>query len=256
MEKPRIIILTTYDSHYPRMIIDGLMQNGFVTKAVFMGSPVARRWFQLKSVRSVIKRHGYLEVLKRLIDRKKETAPPGILPDLPPIKEMSTNHGFELKEYDFINSGRFMAELRSYQPDILILAGCGVVNAMTISSASVGCINGHPALLPGARGVDVIEWNSIKGKQFGVTAHIVEEKVDAGAIVNSTIVTPKKAETLAGFKNRMTVLQAQEVVKAATDIANGTQKTRQNDVSQSELYFVTNRKERKDAKRKFEMLTR
>ena len=256
MRNPKIIILTIYDSYYPRMIIDGLKENGHAPEHVFIGSPVAKKWFKLRSIRSVIKHHGYLEVVKRFLDRRKENATAGIFPTLAPLSEMSATHEFKLSEYDFINSGRFMAELRSLKPDILILAGCGVVNAMTISSASIGCINGHPAVLPEARGVDVIEWSAIEGYQFGVTAHIVEEKVDAGDILSSSIVQPEKGESLAAFRNRMIVLQAEEVVKAATDLANGTHQLQRNDISQSKLYFVTNRKNRREARQKFAELTK
>ena len=256
MSNPKIIILTTHDSYYPRMIIDGLKKNGHSPEHVFIGSTVAKKWFKLRSIRSVIKHHGYLEVMKRFLNRRKEKALSGIFPSLAPLTEMSSTHHFELSEYDFINSGRFIAKLRSLEPDIIILAGCGVVNAMTISSASIGCINGHPAILPGARGVDVIEWSVIKGYQFGVTAHIVEEKVDAGDILNSSIVKPNKGESLAIFRNRMIILQANEVVKAATDLANGTHKPQPNDINQSKLYFVTNQKNRKEAQRKFAELTK
>lgn len=256
MSNPKIIVLTTNDSYYPRMIIDGLKKNGHAPEHVYIGSTVAKKWFKLRSIRSVVNHHGYLEVVKRFLDRRKEKIDTGIFPDLPPLQQMSSTHNFKLSEYDFINSGRFMVELKSLKPDILVLAGCGIVNAMTISLASIGCINGHPAILPGARGVDVIEWSAINGYKFGVTAHLVEEKVDTGEILYSRVVEPKKNESLTAFKNRMLLFQAEAVVQAALDLANGTYNLQQNDTQKSKLYFITNRKNRTEAQRKFAALTK
>ena len=55
MSNPMIVILTTSDSIYPRMIIDGLKKNGLATEHVFIGSQVAKKWFKLKSITQILK---------------------------------------------------------------------------------------------------------------------------------------------------------------------------------------------------------
>ena len=46
-----------------------------------------------------------------------------------------------------------------------------------------GILNFHPGLLPDIRGLDSVLWSIEKNYPIGVTAHLINNKIDAGKLV-------------------------------------------------------------------------
>src|SRR3546814_1811957 len=87
--------------------------------------------------------------------------------------------------------------INALEDPVVGLAGCGLVDRAVIHVARGGCVNGHPAILPGIRGVDVVEWALVgEDEPLGVTAHLVVPQVDAGEILRVERVEPEAGETL------------------------------------------------------------
>lgn len=75
--------------------------------------------------------------------------------------------------------------LRSYEPDLLCVACFSLlIPAPVLSLPRLGCLNVHPALLPANRGPVPLFWTFREGDEYtGVTIHLMEERMDSGAIV-------------------------------------------------------------------------
>lgn len=96
---------------------------------------------------------------------------------------------FLLEKNKFLETG-YVAELKSYQTDFIILAGfLWKVPQVLINAFQNKIINIHPALLPayGGKGMYGSAVHSAviaaKAKESGITIHFVDEKYDHGEII-------------------------------------------------------------------------
>lgn len=82
--------------------------------------------------------------------------------------------------------------------DIYLITGAGILSAECLRGKCV--LNGHPGIIPAARGLDAFKWSIYHSLPLGVTLHYIDEHVDAGEII-SVVQTPVFAsdtlETLA-----------------------------------------------------------
>ncbi len=88
-------------------------------------------------------------------------------------------------EVHSLRHAQTLSVLRSYEPDLLCVACFSLfVPPSILSLPRSGCLNVHPALLPVNRGPVPLFWTFREGHEYaGVTIHLMEEKMDSGAIV-------------------------------------------------------------------------
>lgn len=73
--------------------------------------------------------------------------------------------------------------LQANDIDIGIIAGARILTKPVIESVRKGIINFHPGLIPEARGLDALKWTIYEKLPIGVTAHFIDQRVDAGRII-------------------------------------------------------------------------
>lgn len=73
--------------------------------------------------------------------------------------------------------------LRRRGIDLGVIAGAGILPQKTIDAVNFGIINVHPGLIPEVRGQDSLKWAIYKNETLGVTAHLIDARVDAGRII-------------------------------------------------------------------------
>lgn len=73
--------------------------------------------------------------------------------------------------------------LIKYNINFGIISGARVLANSVIDILRYGVLNFHPALLPEIRGLDSMLWSIYKDVPLGVTAHLINEKIDAGFLV-------------------------------------------------------------------------
>lgn len=78
-----------------------------------------------------------------------------------------------------------LSVLSAYEPDFLCVACFSLlIPPSVLSLPRLGCLNVHPALLPANRGPVPLFWTFREGDEYtGVTIHLMEEKMDSGAIL-------------------------------------------------------------------------
>ncbi len=78
-----------------------------------------------------------------------------------------------------------LAPLRATEPDLLLTAGFSLIfNDAMLALPGLGCVNVHSSLLPRHRGASPfaqVVWDG--DRETGVTFHVMERRVDAGAIL-------------------------------------------------------------------------
>lgn len=71
--------------------------------------------------------------------------------------------------------------------DLYLITGAGILSAECLRGKRV--LNGHPGVIPAARGLDAFKWSIYDGIPLGVTLHYIDERVDVGKVV-SIVPTP------------------------------------------------------------------
>ena len=122
--------------------------------------------------------------------------PPGHHPRLPVVANgsaaaVAVEHNLALIRAPTVQDPTVIDQIDNLQPDIL-LAACfpQVLTPRWLQLPRMLCLNLHPSLLPSYRGPMPLFWQLREGeKQTGVTLHIMDNDVDAGAIVGQSTMT-------------------------------------------------------------------
>lgn len=101
-----------------------------------------------------------------------------------------------------------LANIRAYQPDVLIIAAFGLILPDPILTLPpLGCINVHTSLLPRWRGAAPIARAIAAGdKQSGVTLMQVSSKLDAGPVLIQKSCPLKETDTTTSLTAKLTHL--------------------------------------------------
>tara|TARA_B100000902_G_C27316939_1_gene921908 strand:+ start:3148 stop:3849 length:702 start_codon:yes stop_codon:yes gene_type:complete len=81
------------------------------------------------------------------------------------------------------NSQDTIRLIKNYQINFGVIAGARILNNEVINVVKYGILNFHPGLLPFIRGLDSVLWSIHKNQPIGVTAHLINEKIDSGLLV-------------------------------------------------------------------------
>lgn len=112
------------------------------------------------------------------------------------------------------NSEECRALLNSLRIDIGLISGARILKKAIIDSVTRGIINLHPGLLPQVRGLDALQWAIYEGQPFGVTAHVIDERIDAGLIIQKKVIPEYADDTLVDVSLRLQETQTTMVTEA------------------------------------------
>lgn len=103
-----------------------------------------------------------------------------------PVKMLAQQHKIPMFCPSTLKSEEILTRLKALQPDVIVVAAYGMLLPKQILELpKFGCINVHASLLPKYRGAAPIQWSLINGEsETGITIMFMEEKLDAGGIVN------------------------------------------------------------------------
>ena len=136
--------------------------------------------------------------------------------DIPPstihtkIKHIAAVHPkqianrLDIKYYVLPHNSLDVKELiKSNNIDLGIITGARILKPHIINSFSIGIINFHPGLIPEARGLDAMLWSIYKGIPLGVTAHLIDERIDFGRILIKEKIPIYKNDTFLDLSERI-----------------------------------------------------
>jgi methionyl-tRNA formyltransferase len=102
--------------------------------------------------------------------------------------------------------------------EIGVVAGARILPPAVIERFRRGIINLHPGLLPQVRGLDALQWAIMRGQPLGVTAHLIDKRVDAGWILERREIMEHADDTLVDLSLRLYETQL-AMLKPALDRA-------------------------------------
>ncbi len=115
-----------------------------------------------------------------------------------------------------IRTPEFLAELKSFAPDLLVVAAYGrILPNPVLDVARLRTINVHASLLPRHRGAAPIEGAILAGdRESGVTIMRVIERMDAGPILIQRAIALAAGETQGTLKEKLAELGASALLEA------------------------------------------
>jgi methionyl-tRNA formyltransferase len=122
-----------------------------------------------------------------------------------------------------IRTPEFLAELRSFAPDLLVIAAYGrILPNPVLEAPRLMPINVHASLLPRHRGAAPIEGAILAGdRESGVTIMRVIERMDAGPILLQRAIALAADETQGTLKEKLAELGAQTLIEAIAQFRSG-----------------------------------
>ena len=130
------------------------------------------------------------------------------------------------------------ALIEEINPEIGIIAGARILKADVINGFRNGIINFHPGMIPEARGLDALLWSIRNDISLGVTSHLIDERVDAGKILERRTIDLHEDDTIFDLSERLYELQlemlplaidrAQESMTEDVDFESGTYNRKMN----------------------------
>ena len=134
--------------------------------------------------------------------------------------------GAKLLVTEGIHSLEALEFVRSLNADLGLVFGTRILKPVLYQIPKQGSINIHKRKVPDYRGSGAVGlWELLDNqKEIGVTVHRVEEQVDVGAVVRSTVIPIEPLDDLDSLALKADVVGADLIVGAVRDFANGTVK--------------------------------
>jgi len=140
-----------------------------------------------------------------------------------PVEQEARTLGLTVLTPEDPNDPAFIAELRSHNPDVAVLAAYGcILKPAVLTVPALGFLNIHPSLLPKYRGAAPIQRAILAGeRETGVTIIVLSEQVDAGDIIEQEAVRVGPDETAGELSQRLADAGARMVLDALPRLSEG-----------------------------------
>ena len=136
---------------------------------------------------------------------------------------MAERRGLPVLKPAKIRTAEFLAELRAFNPDLLVVAAYGrILPDPVLAAARIMPINVHASLLPRHRGASPVEGAILAGdSESGVTIMRVTSKMDAGPILLARAIPIAPGETQGTLKEKLADLGAAALLEALEKLRHG-----------------------------------
>lgn len=116
------------------------------------------------------------------------------------------------------NSPETIRILKDHRIELGLIAGARILKSDIIEACGKGIVNLHPGLIPEARGLDTLLWSIRNDIPLGVTAHLIDSRVDAGQLLLKRTIKIYRDDTLFDLAERLNETQI-DMLKASIEAA-------------------------------------
>ncbi len=147
----------------------------------------------------------------------------GQKPQSSEVGAVAARYGIATLKPTRIRTPEFLAELKAFEPDLLVVAAYGrILPNEVLAAPRIMPINAHASLLPRHRGASPIEGAILAGdRETGVTIMRVVEQMDAGAMLHARAIPIADDETTGSLKRKLAELGAEALLEALEKIRRG-----------------------------------
>lgn len=105
------------------------------------------------------------------------------------------------------NSSQTAQLVKDYDLDVGVILGARILKPIAFDNFKHGVINMHPGILPENRGLDNLKWAIMKDLPQGVTAHLIDSKIDRGLMILREEISVYGDDTLIDLQIRLQNLE-------------------------------------------------
>ncbi len=185
-------------------------------RIVFMGTPD----FAVPSLEALLTKHEVVLVITQP-DKPKGRGKKMVFS---PVKECALAHGIPVLQPEKVKDPAFIAELRTYAPDLIAVAAFGqILTEPILEMPKYGCINVHGSLLPKYRGAAPMQWAIIDGETVtGITTMYMAKGLDSGDMLLKAEVEIAPSDTFQEVHDKMAEEGAKLLLKTLDGLEQGT----------------------------------
>lgn len=208
-----VIVSPSRYSFYTLTVAHGLLKRGVKVEAI-----IFRKLLNPQRFTSELRRDGsrlIRKIFDKLILRQRayqaehfETLPDymkreGVAPER--VDHFARRNGIAVSYCADLNDPSVIATLAAIKPRLVVFTGGGLLRKPLLQAAGDGVLNCHSGVLPEYRGMDVVEWAVLEGRddKVGVTVHFMDRGLDTGDILHVEPIPPLPGESLPQLRTRM-----------------------------------------------------
>lgn len=159
-------------------------------------------------------------------------------PIAPRINELLTGKKIPIYNVPNHNGQSCFELLQQFQPELLVLGGTRIIKERILNIPTKGTVNAHPGLLPWLRGSASVGWALYKNLPIGATVHFIDPGIDTGDIIHREELKVLNGDTYESLNGKVSRLAAELMVRAVSDVDNGTVTRIPQDTTQGETFRV------------------
>ena len=185
----RIFFLLVDEPFYTPACVEPLLDR---FGADVVGAAFPAGFFDWKRLKTTIALYGAFSTVGRMARMAFASVRGGI------VHRQFATRGIRVQDVADVNAPAFLDELRALGVDLIVSINTPQkVKAPLLALPANGCLNVHFGMLPRYRGLLPIFHALMNGEpSFGVTVHLMDEKLDNGDIVAQRAVTIGASDTL------------------------------------------------------------
>ncbi len=140
-----------------------------------------------------------------------------------PVKQVALDAGLLVLQPEKARDEKFIAELRTLQPELVAVAAFGqILPKAILDLPRLGCLNVHTSLLPKYRGASPIQSAILNGDaETGVTIMLMDVGLDTGDILTQTTTSIRDEDNAATLHDRLAELGAALLVETIHGLVDG-----------------------------------
>ncbi len=139
------------------------------------------------------------------------------------VKQLALSKHLPVLQPERARNEAFIAELRSYQPDLILVAAYGqILPPSILEMPRFGCINVHTSLLPKYRGAAPIQWAILHDEaETGVTIMKMDAGLDTGDILSQAATPIAPEDNGQSLHDRLAMIGAGLLARTLPEYLNG-----------------------------------
>lgn len=159
------------------------------------------------------------------------------------MKAILNRYGISSMETDDVNDPALLNHIRSLAPDLILsVLALQRFGPDLLRIPRVGCVNIHLGLIPEHRGLCSSFWSLYNGDdEFGVTIHLMNERLDAGPVIRERRFPILPDETILSLERRQLRLIPDLLKEALSAVLSGDVRLQEKDLRRGNYHSVPSR---------------
>ena len=239
-----VILSPNRFSAYSVCVTAHLIESGVDVRGI-----VVRRLFSFARIKQEIRSDGLTNLLRKVCNKvikpllgrgsNNSTDTATTHSGTRSLDTLATEHSTPLLFTRDLNDDEVLNQVRAMEPDIVMFTGGGILREPLLDIPKIGIINVHMGILPRYRGMDPVDWALLERNpnQVGLTAHLMDKKIDVGPVILREYLPPSNGESIAQLRTRVENSMCNVALKACSELINHRISPEAQDVSGGRQYF-------------------